>query len=196
MHWILSGTNRIQVPDPPSWWTSPCDRDEVYASQPGADRIGVSLGRHRPTVLLKLLCLVEKKQTKLRSLVGNLIFLIQTSLKIFWPEKEIEKEHSGEKPRRTSAGAPLGRSDRAGRPTLFRGPVRSGFPCTTLFRFLSPWEKIGPVNLRKKLQKNKRKTIYKNSYHVFRPTLDVWALLPWWKHQHGEGARRRVCSKP
>jgi hypothetical protein len=34
----------------------------------GADRIGVSLGSHRPTVLLKLLCLVEKKRTKVRSL--------------------------------------------------------------------------------------------------------------------------------
>ncbi|KAF6995909.1 hypothetical protein CFC21_012330 [Triticum aestivum] len=38
---------------PPSW---------------GVDRIGVSLGSHRPTVLLKLLCLVEKKRTKVRSL--------------------------------------------------------------------------------------------------------------------------------
>ncbi|XBI17632.1 hypothetical protein VPH35_059638 [Triticum aestivum] len=34
----------------------------------GADRIGVSLGSHQPTVLLKLLCLVEKKRTKVRSL--------------------------------------------------------------------------------------------------------------------------------
>ncbi|KAL4275943.1 hypothetical protein AHAS_Ahas20G0157700 [Arachis hypogaea] len=38
---------------PPSW---------------GADRIGVSLGSHRPTVILKLPCLVEKKRTKVRSL--------------------------------------------------------------------------------------------------------------------------------
>ncbi|KAG4911395.1 hypothetical protein JHK82_044116 [Glycine max] len=35
---------------PPSW---------------GADRIGVSLGSHRPTVILKLPCLVEKKRTKI-----------------------------------------------------------------------------------------------------------------------------------
>ncbi|KAJ4960026.1 hypothetical protein NE237_019936 [Protea cynaroides] len=34
----------------------------------GADRIGVSLGSHRPTVILKLPCLVEKKRTKVRSL--------------------------------------------------------------------------------------------------------------------------------
>ncbi|CAL9070139.1 unnamed protein product (mitochondrion) [Musa banksii] len=38
------------------------------ASQQGADRIGVSLGSHRPTVILKLPCLVEKKLTKVRSL--------------------------------------------------------------------------------------------------------------------------------
>ncbi|XLR27556.1 hypothetical protein S83_055456, partial [Arachis hypogaea] len=38
---------------PPSW---------------GADRIGVSLGSHRPTVILKLPCLVEKKRTKVLSL--------------------------------------------------------------------------------------------------------------------------------
>jgi len=34
----------------------------------GADRIGVSLGSHRPTVILKLPCLVEKKRTRVRSL--------------------------------------------------------------------------------------------------------------------------------
>src|ERR1035438_4904821 len=34
----------------------------------GADRIRVSLGSHRPTVILKLLRLVEKKRTKVRSL--------------------------------------------------------------------------------------------------------------------------------
>lgn len=36
----------------------------------GADRIGVSLGGRRPTVILKLPCLVEKKKkrTKVRSL--------------------------------------------------------------------------------------------------------------------------------
>ncbi|KAI5013015.1 hypothetical protein ZWY2020_027969 [Hordeum vulgare] len=32
------------------------------------DRIGVSLGSHRPIVLLKLRCLVEKKQSKVHSL--------------------------------------------------------------------------------------------------------------------------------
>ncbi|KAJ6804116.1 hypothetical protein M6B38_186615 [Iris pallida] len=34
----------------------------------GADRIEVSLGSHRPTVILKLPCLVEKKRTRVRSL--------------------------------------------------------------------------------------------------------------------------------
>ncbi|CAN6453631.1 unnamed protein product [Victoria cruziana] len=33
-----------------------------------ADRSGVSLGSHRPTVILTLPCLVEKKRTKVRSL--------------------------------------------------------------------------------------------------------------------------------
>jgi hypothetical protein len=56
---------------------------------------------------------------------------------------------------------------------------RLGFPCTALFCFLSPWEKVGPVNLCEKLQKNKGKTIYKNPCLVFRPRLDVRDLLPW-----------------
>ncbi|WZZ41025.1 hypothetical protein YC2023_037284 [Brassica napus] len=38
--------------------------DTSSAIIPGGDRIGVSLGSHRPTVILKLLCLVEKKRTK------------------------------------------------------------------------------------------------------------------------------------
>jgi hypothetical protein len=66
MHFILSGREKKKYPHhgepllvigmrwmPPSW---------------GADRIGVSLGSHRPTVILKLPCLVEKKRTKVRSL--------------------------------------------------------------------------------------------------------------------------------
>jgi hypothetical protein len=56
------------------------------------------------------------------------------------------------------------------------GPVSRVPP---FFRFLSPWEKVGPVNLHKKLQKIKRKTIYKNPCLVFRPRMDVRALLPW-----------------
>jgi hypothetical protein len=56
------------------------------------------------------------------------------------------------------------------------GPVSHVLP---FFRFLSPWKKVGPINLRDKLQKNKRETIYKNLYLVFRRRLDVWALLPW-----------------
>jgi hypothetical protein len=34
--------------------------------------------------------------------------------------------------------------------------------CQTVGVALSPWKKVGPVNLREKLQKIKRKTIYKN----------------------------------
>ncbi|KAI4298058.1 hypothetical protein MLD38_040482 [Melastoma candidum] len=41
----------------------------------GADRIGVSLGSHRPTVILKLPCLVEKKRTKGRNDLS--IYLLQ-----------------------------------------------------------------------------------------------------------------------
>jgi hypothetical protein len=40
-------------------------------------------------------------------------------------------------------------------------------------------KKVGPVNLREKFQKNKRKTIYKNPHLVLCPRLDVRALLPW-----------------
>jgi hypothetical protein len=56
------------------------------------------------------------------------------------------------------------------------GPVSRVPP---FFRFLSPWEKVVLVNLREKLQKNKRKTIYKNPHLVLRLRLDVRALLPW-----------------
>jgi hypothetical protein len=73
------------------------------------------------------------------------------------------------------------------------GPVSYELP---FFSTLSPWEKVGPVNLHEKLQKNKRKTIYKNKHLVLRPRLDVRALLPWWRHRHDEGAQRRVHSKP
>jgi hypothetical protein len=56
------------------------------------------------------------------------------------------------------------------------GPVSRVPP---FFRLLSPREKVSLENLHKKLQKNKRKTIYKNPYLVFRPRRDVRALLPW-----------------
>jgi hypothetical protein len=81
-------------------------------------------------------------------------------------------------------------------PPCYRG--RSGpVSCVPpFFRILSPWEKVGPVNLREKPQQDKRKTIYKNQHLVLRPRLDVRALLPWWRHQYGEEARRRVHSKP
>jgi hypothetical protein len=131
-----------------------------------------------------------------RNTLETAFFLIQTSLKILWPKKEVEKERIGEKLGRTAVGPPLGRSDWVGRPTLFRGPVRSCFMCTALFRILSPWEKVGLVNLREKLQKNKRKTIYRNPHLILRSRLDLRAPLPWWRHQYGEGAQRRVHSKP
>jgi hypothetical protein len=109
----------------------------------------------------------------------NLFFLIQTSLKIFWPKKEVGKEKSREKQWKNAARAHLGQSDWVGRPTLFRGPVRFGFLCSALFRFLNQWKKVGPVNLHEKLQKIKGKTIYKNPCLVFCPRPDIRALLPW-----------------
>jgi hypothetical protein len=56
-----------------------------------------------------------------------------------------------------------GRTGPAGPPCFGcrAGPVSCVPP---FFRFLSPWENFGPVNLRERLQKNKRKTIYKNMY--------------------------------
>jgi hypothetical protein len=71
-----------------------------------------------------------------------------------------------------------GRTGPAGPPCL-GGRSDSVSYVPPFFRFLSPWEKVGPVNLREKLQKNKRKTIYKNPCLVFRPRSDVRALLPW-----------------
>jgi hypothetical protein len=64
-------------------------------------------------------------------------------------------------------------------PPCLRGRAGPVFRALPFFRLLNPWEKVGPVNLREKLQKIKRKTIYKNSCLVFRPRWDVRALLPW-----------------
>jgi hypothetical protein len=44
---------------------------------------------------------------------------------------------------RTAAG-PLGRLDRAGRPTLLRGPVRASFPCTPFISHFQPMRKRWP----------------------------------------------------
>jgi hypothetical protein len=105
--------------------------------------------------------------------------LFKLPLKFSDRRRKSKKEHSEE-----NRGEPLpgphwaGRTRPAGPPCLRgrSGPVSRVPP---FFRFLSPWEKVGPVNLREKLHKNKRKTIYKNPCHVFRPRPDVRALLPW-----------------
>jgi hypothetical protein len=51
-----------------------------------------------------------------------------------------------------------GRTGPAG-PPCFGGRSGSVSRVPPFFLFFSPWEKVGPVNLREKLQKNKRKTI-------------------------------------
>nr|GEW54687.1 hypothetical protein [Tanacetum cinerariifolium] len=59
----------------------------------GADRIRVSLGSHRPTVILKLLCLVEKKRTKVRSLA--VLFSVAN-----WDRSPARNKDSGSRPAR------------------------------------------------------------------------------------------------
>jgi hypothetical protein len=132
-----------------------------------------------------------------RKTLGTSISFFKLPLKFSDRRRKSKRSNSGKNRRQPPPGPSwAGRPGLAGRPTLSRGPGRSSFSCTALFRLLSPWEKVGPVNLCEKLQKIKRKTIYRNSCLVFRPRLDVRALLPWWRHQHGEGAQRRVRSKP
>jgi hypothetical protein len=67
---------------------------------------------------------------------------------------------------------------RPAHPTPGAGPVPSPMS-RPFFAFLAREKKVGPVNLRKKLQKYKRKTIYKNQHLVLHPRLDVQALLLW-----------------
>jgi hypothetical protein len=71
-----------------------------------------------------------------------------------------------------------GRTGPAG-PPCFGGRSGSVSCVLPFFRFLCPCEKVGLVNLREKLQKTKRKTIYENPCLVFRPRPNVRALLPW-----------------
>jgi hypothetical protein len=89
-------------------------------------------------------------------------------------KRSIPGKNRGELP-----SGPLGPVGRAGRPTLFRGPVRSCLPCTALFSHSEPMRKRWPSKSSRETPKNKRKTIYKNQHLVLRPRLDVRALLPW-----------------
>jgi hypothetical protein len=131
-----------------------------------------------------------------RKTLGTSISLFKLPLKFSDRRRKLKRSNSG----KNRGEAPLGptwadRTGPAGPPCSGgqSGPVSRVPP---FFLFLSPWEKVGPVNLREKLQKIKGKTIYKNPCLVFRPRPDIRALLPWWRHQHGEGAQRQVRSKP
>jgi hypothetical protein len=64
-------------------------------------------------------------------------------------------------------------------PPCLRGRASPVFRAPPFFHLLSLWEKVGPVNLREKLQKTKRKIIYRNPCLVFRPRRGVRALPPW-----------------
>jgi hypothetical protein len=130
-----------------------------------------------------------------RKTLGTSIFLFKLPLKFSDRRRKLKRSNPG-KNRGETLPAPLGRSDWAGRPTLFQGRSGPVSRVPPFFRFLSLWEKVGPVNLHEKLQNIEIKTIYRNPCLVFLPRPDVWALLPWWRHQCGEGAQRRVCSKP
>jgi hypothetical protein len=78
-------------------------------------------------------------------------FLFQTSLKIFWPKKEVKRHVPGKNWGEPPSGPPwAGRTGPAGPPC---SEVRSGSVSRVppLFRIFSPWEKVGPVKLREKL---------------------------------------------
>ena len=65
----------------------------------GVDRIGVSLGSHQPTVILKLPSLVEKKQTKVHLFLVLFSFVNQddSTIKLYW--SNILREHITHLPR-------------------------------------------------------------------------------------------------
>jgi hypothetical protein len=112
-----------------------------------------------------------------RKTLGTSFSLFKLPLKFSDQRRKSFRGETGANRRRDPTGlAGLGRPAHSGALGGRSGPVSCVPP---FFRFLSPWEKVGPVNLREKLQKNKRKTIYKNLYLVFRPRWEVRALLPW-----------------
>jgi hypothetical protein len=131
-----------------------------------------------------------------RKTLGTSFSLFKLPLKFVDRRRKSKRSNSG-KNRDQPPPGPIW-ADRTGpaSPPCLRGRPGPVFRAPPFFHVLSPWEKVGPINLREKLQKIKRKTIYKNSCLVFRPRTDVRALLPWWRHQHGEGAQRLVRSKP
>jgi hypothetical protein len=65
-------------------------------------------------------------------------------LKFYDQRRKSKRARHREKPGANRRRAPLGRSDRAVRPTLLRGPVQSGFPCTPFISHFQPVRKGWP----------------------------------------------------
>ncbi|KAL0290665.1 UNVERIFIED_CONTAM: hypothetical protein Scaly_2663700 [Sesamum calycinum] len=98
----------------------------------GADRIGVSLGSHRPTVILKLPCLVEKKRTKVRSLA--VLFSVANwdrsparldldqSFEIPWGSEETIAENGGT----DNIDVPAPADEAVGNPDPYKGYGKQG----------------------------------------------------------------------
>jgi hypothetical protein len=114
-----------------------------------------------------------------RKTLGTSISLSKLPLKFSDQRRKSKRSNSGKNQGKTLPGPtwadqtrPAGPPCSGGRPS----PVSHVLP---FFRFLSSWEKVGPVNLREKHQKINRKTIYKNLCLVFRPKPEARALLPW-----------------
>jgi hypothetical protein len=114
-----------------------------------------------------------------RKTIGTSISLFKLPLKFSDRRRKSKRSNSGKNQGEPPSGPTwAGRTGPAGPPCFGgrSGPVSRVPP---FFRFLGSWEKVGPVNLHEKLQKMKKKTIYKNPCLVFRPRPDVRALLPW-----------------
>jgi hypothetical protein len=78
-----------------------------------------------------------------RKTLGTSISLFKLPLKFSDRRRKSKRRNSGKNWGKT-AGAHLGRSDWAGRPTLFREPVWSSFPCAALFSLYQPMGKGWP----------------------------------------------------
>jgi hypothetical protein len=111
--------------------------------------------------------------------LGTSFSFFKLPLKFYDQRRKSKRSNSGKNRGRRPPGPTwAGRLGLAGPPCLGgrAGPV---FRTPPFFRLLRPWEKVGPVNLHEKLQKTKRKTIYRNPCLVFRPRWDVRADPPW-----------------
>jgi hypothetical protein len=109
-----------------------------------------------------------------RKTIGTSISLFKLPLKFSDRRRKSKRSNSGK-----NQGEPPSGPTWAGRPTLFRRPVWSGFPCTALFSLSRPMGKSWPSKSSRETPENEKKTIYKNPCLVFRPRPDVRAVLPW-----------------